>query len=202
MFGFGLPIFTVLFLIFLVWLSYELHKSNNRQQSTFWEQEAKANLVRKQPLDNLDYITIPIDSLPFFYGIDEKLENLQQTIQDLAGCTIVNLTGYTNTELKLTYGPGNLAALSEYDRNYTLLVRTLHSWGSQLSHLGYEAEAIRVLEFAVSIGSDVTSGYTLLADLYLNQNTPEKIDRLILAASSLNTLMKDSLLQNLEARRR
>ena len=99
------PTFFAIFVTFLVWLSIKLRKTNKKDDS-FWQREAEANNVRKQTLDNLDYITIPIDSLPFFYGIDKNLEELQNTITSLSSCTIVNLSNYTNTELKLMYGPG------------------------------------------------------------------------------------------------
>lgn len=191
------PTFFAIFVTFLVWLSIKLRKTNKKDDS-FWQREAEANNVRKQTLDNLDYITIPIDSLPFFYGIDKNLEELQNTITSLSSCTIVNLSNYTNTELKLMYGPGNLADLTEYDQNFTLLVRTLHKWGEQLSTLGYEKEAIQVLEYAVSIKSDVTAGYLLLGKLYLKQGQPQKLDTLLSAASSLDTLLKDSLIKQLK----
>ena len=191
------PTFFAIFVTFLVWLSIKLRKTNKKDDS-FWQREAEANNVRKQTLDNLDYITIPIDSLPFFYGIDKNLEELQNTITSLSSCTIVNLSNYTNTELKLMYGPGNLADLTDYDQNFTLLVRTLHKWGEQLSTLGYEKEAIQVLEYAVSIKSDVTAGYLLLGKLYLKQGQPQKLDTLLSAASSLDTLLKDSLIKQLK----
>ena len=192
------PTFFAIFVTFLVWLSIKLRQSDKKDDS-FWQREAEANNVRKQTLDNLDYITIPIDSLPFFYGIDKKLEELQNTITSLSSCTIVNLSNYTNTELKLMYGPGNLADLTEYDQNFTLLVRTLHKWGEQLSSLGYEKEAIQVLEYAVSIKSDVTAGYLLLGKLYLKQGQPQKLDTLLSAAASLDTLLKDNLIKQLKA---
>lgn len=194
------PTLFALFVTFLVWLSYKLRKSN-KQDNTFWIREAEANNVRKQTLDNLDYITIPLDSLPFFSGIDEKLDDIQQNIRKLASCTIVNLSKYTNTELKFMYGAGNLNALTEYDQNFTLLVRTLQSWADCLCTLGYDNEAIQVLEFAVSIKSDVTAGYVLLAKLYLKHNEPSKIDSLIVSASALDTLLKDSLVKQLETLR-
>lgn len=192
------PTFFAIFVTFLVWLSIKLRQSNKKDDS-FWQREAEANNVRKQTLDNLDYITIPIDSLPFFYGIDKNLEELQNTITSLSSCTIVNLSNYTNTELKLMYGPGNLTDLTEYDQNFTLLVRTLHKWGEQLSSLGYEKEAIQVLEYAVSIKSDVTAGYLLLGKLYLKQGQPQKLDTLLSAAASLDTLLKDNLIKQLKA---
>lgn len=196
------PMFLALFLTFLGWLSVELRKSSRRSASrsaSFWKREAEANRVRKQTLDNLDYITIPVDSLPFFYGIDEKLDDMQETIKNLASRKIVNLSSLTNTELKLQYGAANLPALTEYDQNFTILVRTLYRWGQRFADLGYETEAIQVLEFSISIHSDVTAGYLLLGKLYLDQGMPSKLDTLIDSASELDSLLKDSLLRQLHS---
>lgn len=198
------PALFAIFITFLIWLSYELRKAGRQDQDTsasFWQREAEADNVRRQPLDNLDYITIPVDSLPFFYGIDEKLDEAQKTIENLASCTIVNLSGYTNTELKLMYGPANLPALTEYDQHFTQLVRALYTWGERLSSVGRDREAVQVLEYAVSIHSDVTAGYVLLGKLYHKLGTPDKIEALIKSASSLNTLLRDSLISQLKALR-
>lgn len=198
------PMFFALFITFLGWLSVELRKSNkqnNSNSASFWKREAEANNVRKQTLDNLDYITIPVDSLPFFYGIDEKLDEVQESVKNLASCRIVNLSAFTNTDLKLQYGAANLPALTEYDQNFTVLVRTLYKWGQQLSDLGYEREAIQVLEFAVSIHSDVTAGYVLLGRLYLNQGMSSKLDSLIASVNEMDFLLKDSLLRQLQSLR-
>lgn len=198
------PALFAIFVTFLLWLSYELRKAKKLDadsSASFWQREAQADNVRRQSLDNLDYITIPLDSLPFFSGIDEKLDELQKNITDLAPCTMVNLSNYTNTELKLMYGPANLPALTEYDQNYTRLVRTLYQWGNRLSEIGHDKEAIQVLEYAVSIKSDVTAGYLLLGKLYQKTGSPHKIDTLIATASSLDSLLKDSLVQQLKTLR-
>ena len=93
-------------LVFVFWLSYELKKSSNHNQEkkSFLELDAEANSVRKKPLDSLHYITIPTESLPFFSGIDEKLTSYQETVQMLSQKPIVNLSGFTNIDLKMEYG--------------------------------------------------------------------------------------------------
>ncbi len=48
-------------------------KRDAEREEAFWERETEANNVRKKPLDDLHYITIPINSLPFFSGIDSTL---------------------------------------------------------------------------------------------------------------------------------
>ena len=55
------------FIIFLIWLSYEISKSRRigeKAQDAYWERENAANNTRRKSLDNLRYIVIPFDSLP------------------------------------------------------------------------------------------------------------------------------------------
>ncbi|MFT3984569.1 MAG: hypothetical protein QM697_11730 [Lachnospiraceae bacterium] len=165
---------------------------------SFWERERRANSMRKQPLDALLYITIPLEALPFIKDTeDEALKDCQNQILSLSGQKIVNLTGISNTDLKFQYGVANLNVLSDYDQNYTTLIRTLFSWGKTLYSLGLKEKAVRVLEFAVTCRADIKGCYLLLADLYEENQEYEKIEALIETAESLNSLMKDSIVGQL-----
>ena len=115
------------------------------------------------------------------------------------GNYIVNLTGYTNTDLKLKYGTANITILSDYDFHYTNLVTLLQKL-AELLHDNLEDDlAVRVLEFAVSTGTDVSKSYYLLAELYQQMNMSEKIEHLISQAQGIHSLMKDAIVENLRA---
>ena len=64
---------------------------------------------------------------------------------------------------------------------------------------GFTDEALSFLEYGIKIQTDVSTNYTLLADYYKSEGTPEKIDTLISRAEQLNSLMKDSILSKLKA---
>ena len=146
------------FIVFCIWLGYEIHKHKNmeaRQEQEFWDREAAANSTRRKPLDDLDYIQIPFDSLPMgILADDPVMAEYHETLRILAESPIVNFTGISNTDLKLMYGAPNIDLLSRYDQSYTTLVRTLQSWGDRLYESGYVDEACRVLEFAVETRTD------------------------------------------------
>lgn len=186
------------FIVFGCWLTYQLSKSdkNNRKaEEAFWEREREANNVRKKSLDGLNYVQIPYERLPFHTLMENpKLQDCIDQINALKDLKIVNLSEFTNTDLKLQYGTANITVLSEYDQNYTLLVRTLYQWGSLLYEAGYEEEALIPLEFAVSIGTDISGNYKLLASIYKNKGQVSKIQDLILAAKKLNSMMKKPIL--------
>lgn len=190
------------FLIFCLWLSYEIHKHRNQEaksRDAFWEKEAAANNTRRKSLDDLDYIRIPFDSLPMdTLKEDPVIMQCHETLHELSASPIVNLTGISNTDLKLTYGAPNIDLLSCYDQRYTLLARTLQDWAAALAGKDFPLEAVSVLEFAVSTHTDVSASYKLLSSLYQKQGCPEKIRDLIPIAESLNSGMKKHILSLLE----
>lgn len=87
---------------------------------------------------------------------------------------IVNLTGYTNTDLKLEYGTANINILSDYDFHYTNMVTLLQKLAELLHACSEDALAAEVLEFAVSTGTDVSRSYYLLAELYTASRNARK----------------------------
>lgn len=186
------------FIVFCIWLGYEIHKHRNKQAKVdkdFWEKEAAANNTRRKSLDNLDYIRIPFDRLPMETMQDDPIvADYHETLQELSASPIVNFTGISNTDLKLMYGAPNIDLLSRYDQCYTTLVRTLQDWAQLLAENGYSDDACCILEFAVSTGTDISASYKLLVKLYNRLGTPEKIGELIPIAEGLNSGMKHHIL--------
>lgn len=140
------------------------------------------------------YVRAPEHTAPYH----EELASVEKEICALADSRILNLTGISNTELRLTYGTANLDPLTSYDQNFTALIRALQKWGSLLASAGRQADAVTVLAYAVSIGSDIAATYALLARLYKEQGELGKIEELKEAAKALTTLMKPSILRDLE----
>lgn len=189
------------FIVLVILFSIKLHQRREKdakQYENFWAEEARANATRRKSLDGLDYISIPFDTLPTQLLIDnESVSEYLDTLHTLSERPIVNLTGYTNTELKLMYGAPNIDILIAYDQAYTLLARTLNDWGALLHQEGYDREALEVLEFAISTRTDVIATYVTLSQIYTDLNQPEKIEHLIAVASELKSLSKNAILKNL-----
>ena len=188
-------------LIFIVVVSYKRFKANLKNQKadeSFWKRENAANLTRKQDISQLDYVDFSNVSLPFALFEDDLLKECEEQIRILKYKKILNLTGLSNTDLKIKYGAANLPLLTQYDQNFTLLVRTLNTWGKRLHELSHTQEAICVLAFATSIGSDIKATWTLLAELYTANGESAKIRDLRESASTLNSLMRDPILAMLD----
>lgn len=195
-----LPFFGI-FIIFIIWSTYEMRRSKelqNKQSEDFWNRENDANNVRRQSLDNLDYICVESSCIPELCVNNPDVTAITDRIMAMSREKILNLTGLTNTELKLTYGPANLTFLTDCDERFTTLCRLLNSLGETLVQNGYSDEAVMVYEYAISIGSDVSSCYTALASLYINAGTPDKIHELINQAETLNSLSGRSIVSRLK----
>lgn len=174
-------------------------RKDKETNSAFFEKEGKANTTPKQDLSNLPYIDLSSANLPFHVSSDEQSRESEAQILSLLDQKIVNLSAYTNTELKLTYGVANLATLTGYDENYTTLCINLLKWGQALLEEGYKKEAVAVLEYGIQIGSDITGNYITLAYIYRDMGVSYKIEQLLNSAKKLNTPSKDNIILKLEA---
>lgn len=193
-----MPLVIIIIVLYFI-MRIDLNKVNKKvtdEKQSFWNKEYKSNEIRKQDVSSLDYIKIPLDKLPIKDTTDENLLALQYSIINLSKVSILNLTGVSNTDLKLQYGVANLNFLSECDNNYTLLVNSLYKWGSYLYDNGQLDDAKIVLEYGITCNTDISKNYILLANIYKEQNTPNKIDKLLDIISNLNTFRKESILSS------
>ena len=226
----------------LIFLLNKRHsKMEKSMKDAFWKREEEANHTRRKSLDNLPYITIPLEELPLACHITDDAADIRNTndtadvrntgdaaavrntgdaaavrntddaaanetiseeckeiLRSLSTQKIVNLTGYTNTDLKLSYGTANITCLTEYDQNYTLLVSTLQKWAEVLYRGGAKKECRQVLEYAVSVGTDVSHTYFLLADLYDEEGESDLKYSLIEKASGLSSLSSKVIVRTLQ----
>ena len=192
--------FLGLFIIFLSVAAYYRKRATAQQKKVtedFWSREDQANQIRRKDISNRPYITIPLEKFPIGISDDEELTDYENDLKTLASRKILNLSHQSNTDLKLAYGPANLPALSEYDQNYTTLLRNLVAYADCLIKNGFKSEAVPVLEFGISIDSDIRANYTLLAELYKEQGKTAKIQELIDKAASLDSMMRSAILEQL-----
>ena len=195
------PLFTTIVIVagfIFVFMKITSEKPGDGIRS-FRERERRADSTLKQPLDNLPFIQVPIDSIPSPEpAINEKCAALLNELNTLAGKKIVNLTGISNTDLKLTYGAPNLPILTEYDQNFTSLCMNLHELGCEYKLTGHEDEAITTFNVAVNVGTDISGTYTTLAEMYAEKGLYVEIQRLINCADNIRSLTRTSTIKKLQ----
>ncbi|MBO4609556.1 MAG: hypothetical protein J5696_06740 [Lachnospiraceae bacterium] len=195
------PVFASFIILILV-IRHAIRRNRRigeEAEESFWKREHDANEVRRKPLDDLIYVTPDTSSFPTDVLTDDpEIADCRRLVDELKEQKIVNLTGQTNTDLKLRYGVANLPLLTEYDNRYTLLVQTLQKWADRLWETGHTKEAIPILEEQVRIHADISSVYRKLAKYYRENGTPEKIEDLKKTAETLNSASKPSILRYLD----
>jgi len=189
--------FLTIFIIFCIILSYYIKKSDtsqNKIMEDFFEKERLSNGVRKKDISQLNYITIPLEKIP--YKLDTFTE---KTLFSFADKPMLNLTGITNTDLKLQYGTANLDILSEYDANYMDMIALLPKYVDELLEADQIDTAQMLLEFAIDTKADSRKIYQQLVSIYKDTNQLEKIDHLMTVSSELPELTKNIIQKDLSA---
>lgn len=195
-----MPLILGLFLLFILLYAIARNQITRKEKETeeaFWEKERRANHTPKKDISNLAYITIPLDSFPLGKHQTEGILELESVLTQLSEKKIFSCNGMTNTELKLEYGTANFTFLSECDEHYTQLIRTLMDYAKLLTAEHHTEDAITVLEYGLSIRSDISENYTLLATLYSEKGEKHRIRSLIEIAGALTSPNAESIQRKL-----
>ncbi len=189
-----MPIFFLCFIVFIIWLRVKTKQSDkvSTWDEAYWQKEYQSNFARKKEPDDMDYITIDMDRIPMEADCSEEEQDLYTELEKILSQPIINLSSMSNADLKLTYGIANFEKLSAYDQNYTRLIRTLNRLGNYCFDNGNSDRARQILEYAIELGSDISSTYTTLANIYLQEDAIEKIQGLIIQIDQTDSLMKEA----------
>lgn len=196
----SLPIFLICFIVFAIWLRVKMKRGNSGKEEldAFLERENQANFARKQDISHLDYLSVNPDDLPFVDSDDPKEVSLQNEVKKSGERKMIDLSAYTNTDLKEKYGPANLEELSDCDQSYLLFTRNLSLWGTYVYEKEDYTRAKVIMEYAKSIGSDISSVYTTLGNIYAREGDFHKVDALIAEVENSDFALKTSILKTLK----
>ncbi len=178
---FGITFF-ICFLIFIAWRFYEQRKSERMEKKIsddFWKKEEEANQTRKKDITNLSLLQVKKADLPKISSTDEAVLNYMEHLHQIVKNPMIDLSEYSNTDLKLAYGVANFKTLCEYDDNFNHFLITLSNLANSLMNVGLYEEAGNFFEFALHYGSKRLNDYTGLAEVFLKLNKPEQITALI-----------------------
>lgn len=165
------------------------NKAIAKNKKSFWNRELEANSVRRKDISNLNYVLFPSD-MPLDALTAIGRSDLVKEFEGFSNKKMLNLTGYSNTDLKLMYGPANLDELTMYDDNFTSFIRLLNNMANALlkAETADEESAKIILEYSISIDSDISATYTSLADIYAKSDDTDKLNELISKAENLSSL--------------
>ena len=164
---------TLVVIIVLGYYRSKVTQSQDNAEKAFWEKELAAGNTRRQDLEKLDYITIPLEQFPLGLNTDAEKE-----LVALSKERIKNFQGLSNTELKLQYGTANLDELSSYESNFIRLQQVVLEYAKELCTADRRADAIHILEFMLQNGGDISGLYLEVATLYQQEGCEEKVQHL------------------------
>ncbi|MCR5591771.1 MAG: hypothetical protein K6F73_09610 [Lachnospiraceae bacterium] len=195
------PLFTTIVIVagfIFIFMRYTSSKPDSGMKQ-FLARERRANNTLRQPLDDLAFVKVPLESVPApDPAVNEKCASLIGELKQLSDKKIVNLTGISNTDLKLTYGAPNLPILSEYDQNFTNLCQILYNLGMEYKNAGFPDEAIAALNAGINVGTDLSRNYIDLAEMYAEKGLFVEIQRLINCAGNIRSITKNSTIRKLQ----
>ena len=199
-FNIPIPSIFVCFLIFILWMHYEKRKTDKKQtqqSQEFWQREEKANHTRNKDFSDLPMFVPERDSIPMPETTDENARYYQNKVLECLELPMMNLSQYTNTDLKLAYGVGNFKTLSNYDDNFNKLLMNLSNLGNAYSHIGMHDEAASVFRYCLDAGSKKATDYKDLAAAYAAMGSYSRIDDLIAEAERSELPRKSNLTAHL-----
>lgn len=195
-----IPSLFVCFIIFCAWLHYEKRKADRKRKkasNAFWEREEQSNHTRNKDISGLPMFRPDVSRIPMPETADENAIYYQGKVQNATGLPMMDLSGYTNTDLKLAYGTGNFNTLSEYDQNFNDFLMDMSNLGKSYFAAGLLQEAADVYTYCLDSGSDKSTDYEALAKIWSAMGTPEKISGLITEAERSGLPRKASLARRL-----
>ena len=212
-----MPIFLLFVILFAMWIRYEIKKNSqieSENKTSFIERERQANFARKADITNLDYVSVPLASLPFSGSYDEvessyklpsdidagmKSEILacEKNVIALSQKKILNLNGLSNTDIKMQYGVANLQILIQYDENFSKLSRTLAKWGKLLFDNGELTASEKVLSYSVTCKSDIEDVFITLAKIYHQTGNELGISDLIQSCDCFDELRRENIIHQI-----
>jgi uncharacterized protein HemY len=194
-------VYLICFFIFCTWLHYEQRKSQRKAKKSsdeFWLREEEANRTRKKDISHLPLLSVAEAEIPCHENAsDTARQNITQIYHMLKN-PMMDLSEYSNTDLKLAYGVGNFKTLSEYDENFSQFLLALTDLARTYAKENLFEAARDTYLLALKYGSKKASDYTELAAVYLQMDQPEEVSALIRSVRDGSHPRKETILQNLQ----
>ncbi|SDB34611.1 hypothetical protein SAMN02910298_01687 [Pseudobutyrivibrio sp. YE44] len=195
----GFPILPF-FILFLILIAVRLKSLNNKQEeqeAEFWAKEQQARITPAKDISNLRYITIPIEKFPLNFSSDEKVIEIENELKELSTHKLLNLTGMSNTDIRITYGTPNFETMSKIGEDFDRVTVLLNQYAHALMEAERLDDVITVLEFAVGVGTDISESYTMLAKCYQMKSMDSKLEMLRSQVEQSTLILKDSILNKI-----
>ena len=200
-----IPVFIVCFVIFIAWTQYEMKKSSKKNQEiedAFWAREEQANHAPKQDISSLPLLHFEESVIPVApdgtFSEEDDITGYINNLKALIKKPMIDLSEYTNTDLKLAYGIGNFKTLSDYDDNYNSFLLLMTNLARGYARRKMYDLAVKTYRSALECGSAKLADYTGLAESCIAMDNPSAVSDLIREVEAMDNPRKDGIIDALK----
>ncbi len=194
---FQIPVVLVCFAIICGLIHYKKMKASSadkRMSDEYWELQDKANHTRNKPFTDLEYFTASPDEIPKAGESIEEIKYCLDKVDHAISQPMMNLSDYSNTDLKLAYGTGNFEKLSLYDDNFNSFLVYLSNLANAYYRNNMKSEAQKTFMYAIKSGSTRFDDWMTLAKIYKSDQDTSGLNSLKELLSTREFTSKNSLL--------
>lgn len=184
----------VLVAVLLITIVSSYHQGNDKRKvKEYLKQENQTYIKPKSALNDIKFIDVNFNDINFNAKDDNAKEEINKLLafKDLK---IASFKGMTNNDLKKEYGTNNFDDVLEYQNNYEELLNQLRVTSEVLIKDEDEKSAMKLLNYAVDLGDDVTKSYTMLADLYAKNKLRKEMYHLVDTVRSNKNLSQQKIM--------
>ena len=168
------------------------------QEQDFFDRERQASTTIGK-ISESDYEVIPLSKFPFNLCEDPSMLEMENEIQALSKEKLLDLTGISNTDVKLKYGVNHfdeaVAAGEKYDELLGLLVK----YAIGLDDHGFSSESSVMLEYLIDQDCDIKAAWIALGKFYATNSSFDKLTDLYNKVDSSKLTIKNATKEQLAA---
>lgn len=193
-------IIVIIPLIIILVLRLVISGSNKQDKKSsnndYWTHEREAKFARNKDISNIELLRPDITGLPFTSSNDQLIR-LENKVRESAVKPMLDLHELSNTDIRINYGPANFPIISKYDQNFMYFTRDLYQLGKYLYNTNQHDDSRIVLEYLITISIDIGGAYTMLGNIYKENDEPDKITELIQIVEKSESFTKQSICNSL-----
>ena len=169
-----LLIASIILIIVVAFATKRHGKLQDAKNRRFLEEEQAANTARKREIEPELFFYADLEYLPPVQGNDPH------RVLRTSRRTMIRFDRHeTNVDLKKRYGVGQLDSITLYEENFHDFLKSLGEWAQALHDGGNVGDALKVLMYAIGLGSEFRGTYRLAADIFVYERDIRSLEQLL-----------------------
>ena len=182
----------VLFFAFAL-ISRRHGKNQDAVNRRFLDEEQAANTSRRRTIEPEMYFEPDLSILP---DIDDG--DPHSVLRAARRKMLRFYEPLSNLELKKKYGVAQLEAITLQEDNFHDFLKCLGEWAAALREEGRPADALKILAYAIGLGSEFRGTYKLAAEIFGERRDARSLEQLLQAVRD-NHFTDGTVQENLAA---